>query len=447
MKKILFRKLYLEVTRKCQFNCDHCMRGDAQNVDMQPYMVDAFLDQTAGIFIASFTGGEPLLNIKIMRYFLDEVKKREIPLGGIDYITNGMEPGEDVKSFILDALEYIRHCRRKYWTLFDSDLYDAIGHPSIKVGISYDQYHQAYFTTKTGKNYEEYVNNVKSKYEHIFNESKGHYDDCIVHFHTVPYIVKVGHAESNQSAVDQSNKINLNAKTVLSIFTQDDSVIHSVPFDLREIMRHCDSFVASSLTMLASGKIIYDCDTRNYNEESENATIICNIENGMYPDIFDSIKCYNRGRIPRYVSKNTPLSIDAKMYRAYRAYRKADKPDSTPTYVNKSYKLIFPDTAKEFEKHTAYFNSLYLKYLTERVLSYTGYEEIKKDFPYSNSYFLDDVLGKVQNAGNLEKKASEIAQWIYKNKDLLKYTTDDEARKLIIQDYGYDALNDVDIKK
>ena len=42
MKKILYRKVMLEITRRCQLKCAHCMRGDAQNLDMSEEIIDAF---------------------------------------------------------------------------------------------------------------------------------------------------------------------------------------------------------------------------------------------------------------------------------------------------------------------------------------------------------------------------------------------------------------------
>ena len=42
--KFDIQSLTLEVTRRCNLACEHCMRGDAQNVDMTYEMVDKILD-------------------------------------------------------------------------------------------------------------------------------------------------------------------------------------------------------------------------------------------------------------------------------------------------------------------------------------------------------------------------------------------------------------------
>ena len=62
MTKIGVRSLILEVTRRCNMCCDHCLRGDAQDLDMQKETVDALLEQVGSIGGVTFSGGEPLLN-------------------------------------------------------------------------------------------------------------------------------------------------------------------------------------------------------------------------------------------------------------------------------------------------------------------------------------------------------------------------------------------------
>lgn len=63
----------IEVTRRCNMCCAHCLRGDAEAVDIQERYIDAFLDSFANAgYISSltFTGGEISLNIPAIRYTL-----------------------------------------------------------------------------------------------------------------------------------------------------------------------------------------------------------------------------------------------------------------------------------------------------------------------------------------------------------------------------------------
>lgn len=45
-EKVAFSRFMFEVTRRCNFQCEHCMRGDAQNVDLSESAIDNLLDQT-----------------------------------------------------------------------------------------------------------------------------------------------------------------------------------------------------------------------------------------------------------------------------------------------------------------------------------------------------------------------------------------------------------------
>ena len=82
----------IEVTRRCNMCCAHCLRGDAEAVDIQERYIDAFLDSFANAgYISSltFTGGEISLNIPAIRYTLNAVRERNISVGSFYMVTNG----------------------------------------------------------------------------------------------------------------------------------------------------------------------------------------------------------------------------------------------------------------------------------------------------------------------------------------------------------------------
>lgn len=47
----------IEVTRRCNMCCAHCLRGDAEAVDIQERYIDAFLDSFANAGFASLSNG------------------------------------------------------------------------------------------------------------------------------------------------------------------------------------------------------------------------------------------------------------------------------------------------------------------------------------------------------------------------------------------------------
>jgi len=78
MKKVATDNLVLEVTRKCNMNCAHCLRGNAEDKDISFDLIDILLDNIDSINMITFTGGEPSLNVKALKYFREQVIKREI---------------------------------------------------------------------------------------------------------------------------------------------------------------------------------------------------------------------------------------------------------------------------------------------------------------------------------------------------------------------------------
>jgi MoaA/NifB/PqqE/SkfB family radical SAM enzyme len=74
-----------EITRKCRCKCEFCLRGNPQNKQMEPFAFRRMIERmdVDNIFI---TGGEPLLNIPILRELLS------FDLGMIGFITSGNIP-------------------------------------------------------------------------------------------------------------------------------------------------------------------------------------------------------------------------------------------------------------------------------------------------------------------------------------------------------------------
>lgn len=93
--------LMLEVTRRCNMCCTHCLRGEAENLDMSKETIDHVLEQVDSISTVSFTGGEPTLNLPIIEYFFDKAKElHKMPLA-FWLATNGKEYQVELASLLL----------------------------------------------------------------------------------------------------------------------------------------------------------------------------------------------------------------------------------------------------------------------------------------------------------------------------------------------------------
>ena len=107
--------VFIEVTRRCNMCCAHCLRGDAESIDIQEKYIDAFLDSfEKGAYISSltFTGGEISLNIPAIRYTLKAVKERGIAVGSFYMVTNG-KAVDKMADLAMASLEWWNYCDEK----------------------------------------------------------------------------------------------------------------------------------------------------------------------------------------------------------------------------------------------------------------------------------------------------------------------------------------------
>jgi len=152
--------LIVEVTRKCNIYCDHCLRGEPMNVNMKKEYIDSLLNQVDSIGSVCFSGGEPTLNLSIMEYFLDQCKDRRIDIGSFYIVTNGKNVAVNFVSFLLKLYSY---CDDK---------------ESCSVQVSNDYYHKIectydismleglkFFSKKYGKDGYDYDNDTFLKTE------------------------------------------------------------------------------------------------------------------------------------------------------------------------------------------------------------------------------------------------------------------------------------------
>lgn len=102
-----YDSLAIEVTRRCNMHCAHCLRGNAKNVDIKNEYIEKMLSNVEHIGNLTFTGGEPSLNIDSIRYTLNYCKEHDIQVDGFYVVTNGKEVSDE---FILLLMEWTMYC-------------------------------------------------------------------------------------------------------------------------------------------------------------------------------------------------------------------------------------------------------------------------------------------------------------------------------------------------
>jgi hypothetical protein len=78
----------IEVTRRCNMECSHCLRGDAEDLDINLDYVETFLRGIDSIGTMTITGGEPSLVPDIIDKIIDLTIKHNVTVGQFYLATN-----------------------------------------------------------------------------------------------------------------------------------------------------------------------------------------------------------------------------------------------------------------------------------------------------------------------------------------------------------------------
>lgn len=136
--EIIYRELGIELTRRCNEKCEHCLRGDAIDSDLSKEVIDALFDNNDIRLIENLylSGGEPTMNSKAFSYLVDKIIEKKVVVGTYRVIINGTYYEEEFGNAIRKLHEYIdrvgwnRECNVMYANSFG------------RIGISQDQYHK-----------------------------------------------------------------------------------------------------------------------------------------------------------------------------------------------------------------------------------------------------------------------------------------------------------------
>lgn len=83
--------LIIELTRKCNMACRHCLRGPAQNQDIDKQTIRSLFSRLRAVGTLIFTGGEPSLRPDLMLYALKFAKHYNVAVEHLYLVTNGKQ--------------------------------------------------------------------------------------------------------------------------------------------------------------------------------------------------------------------------------------------------------------------------------------------------------------------------------------------------------------------
>ena len=138
--RIIYRELGIELTRRCNEKCEHCLRGPAETVDLSKDVIDALFDNNYIYLIENLllSGGEPTMNGESLSYLVDKLIEKKVIVGSYRVIINGTYYDERFGSAIRKLHNYVDSIgwNRKY-NVMRSERFGSIG-------ISQDQFHKSY---------------------------------------------------------------------------------------------------------------------------------------------------------------------------------------------------------------------------------------------------------------------------------------------------------------
>jgi len=91
---MIIHNAVIEVTRRCNMRCAHCLRGDAENLDMTREYLDEFFSKVTDINCLTLTGGEPSLVPEVIDMILEAANIHSTTFGYFYLATNakGLTP-------------------------------------------------------------------------------------------------------------------------------------------------------------------------------------------------------------------------------------------------------------------------------------------------------------------------------------------------------------------
>ena len=122
----------IELSRKCNLDCAHCMRGNSENLSISVDLLNKFFDEVKSTNVLVIFGGEPFMCYEEIKSLIDVIKNKKVLVSSVVIVTNG--------------------------TIYDKRIYKLLeeNFEEIEINISIDDYH----LESIGKRY-----NTQKKYD------------------------------------------------------------------------------------------------------------------------------------------------------------------------------------------------------------------------------------------------------------------------------------------
>lgn len=142
--KIAIDDLVLEVTRRCNMCCPHCLRGEAENLDADIDLIPRIFEGVSEIGMLTFSGGEPSLNTAYITAVVDYILEHDITVNGCFIATNAKVYASELVDCVRRLYEanlggHGTEVLAEHWLRLSRDEDEA---PYFSIAVSGDPYHE-----------------------------------------------------------------------------------------------------------------------------------------------------------------------------------------------------------------------------------------------------------------------------------------------------------------
>lgn len=122
----------IEVTRKCNMACAHCLRGDAQNREISNADIDMFFSKVESIGNLTITGGEPSLASHKIEYIVESARKHNVNIQSFYIATNAKVVSDAFLTALIKLYCYCSDNEMSALNYSDDDYHDELEEENIK---------------------------------------------------------------------------------------------------------------------------------------------------------------------------------------------------------------------------------------------------------------------------------------------------------------------------
>lgn len=155
VNRVYIKGISVDVTRRCNVECKHCLRGDAENEDITKEIIDRLLDEIQDFYILkiNITGGEPCLNPDMVLYFAEQISKRGIKVLQITMPSNGTIQNEVIKQAFSTFAEYFLAVKNEKWYKDICKYYNVNVEKNVVIVLSQEEHENKNILAATKKYY------------------------------------------------------------------------------------------------------------------------------------------------------------------------------------------------------------------------------------------------------------------------------------------------------